>query len=106
MSRRNDLIRTEFPSRMRMSEGPKNTERTRNYRSNDRTSSISPGRDRVSVDITRNNDERLNINQNGDFKYTVYLDAGENKFNFRVINDYDKEDSVTKTITRIQDIAE
>ena len=44
-------------------------------------------------------DEEVYVNYSGEFSKTLYLKEGNNTFKFRAVNDYGKEDTVTKTIT-------
>ena len=45
------------------------------------------------------NDEEIRVDYNNEFSEIFELDEGSNKFIFRAVNDYGKEDTVTKTIT-------
>ena len=45
------------------------------------------------------NDEEVRVSYNGDFSTTVKLKEGKNTFKFRAVNNYGKEDTITKTIT-------
>ena len=44
-------------------------------------------------------DEEVYVNYSGEFSETVDLKEGSNTFEFRAVNDYGKEVTVTKTIT-------
>ena len=45
------------------------------------------------------NDEEVNVNYNGEFSKNLTLKEGTNTFKFRAVNNYGKEDTITKTIT-------
>ncbi len=51
-------------------------------------------------------DEEVYVNYSGEFSETVDLKEGDNTFEFRAVNDYGKEVSVTKTITYTPEVEE
>ena len=51
-------------------------------------------------------DEEVYVNYNDEFSKTFDLKEGANTFNFRAVNNYGKEVTVTKTITYTAEGAE
>ena len=43
-------------------------------------------------------DEEVYVNYSGEFTKNLTLKEGTNTFKFRAVNDYGKEDTITKTI--------